>query len=82
MNADRPKRLTVDERPHFGEFATFAGIKPPLMEPVMGTLDQRLGILVRRHGGRTQPLRTTDAERREYLEWLRRNDPEAANPFE
>lgn len=79
---DRPKRLTVEERPHFGEFATFAGTKPPLMEPVMGTLEQRLSILVQRFGGRVQPLRSTESERATYIEWLRVNDPEASNPFE
>jgi hypothetical protein len=36
-------------------------------EPALGTLDERLGIIVRRLGGRTTPLpRLTAAERDQY----------------
>lgn len=50
-------------------------------EPALGTLDERLGILVRRHGGRTRVQRLSSHERADYLAWLRENDPTATNPW-
>ena len=39
----------------------------PGFEPALGTLDQRLAILVRRHGGRVKGLPAMSAaEKREY----------------
>lgn len=36
-------------------------------EPALGSVDERLSILIRRLGGRTSPLpRLTDAEREQY----------------
>lgn len=50
-------------------------------EPAIGTLDERLGIIVRRHGGRTRRPTATRAERVEYVRWLAANDPTADNPY-
>ena len=40
-------------------------------EPALGTLDERLGIIVRRLGGRTGPVRATARERQDYADWCR-----------
>lgn len=50
-------------------------------EPALGTLDQRLDIIIRRHGGNTKRPTATQAERREYLRWLAKNDPTADNAY-
>jgi len=62
-------RLTAAERAHFaGPYGTVAGT-----EPAMGTLDQRLGIIIRRLGGRTGAVRASVAERHEHAVWLAKN---------
>lgn len=63
------QRLTVEERRGFARYAReiyagnrrLAGYTPP--EPALGSLDERLAILVRRHGGRVGPIKLTPAER-------------------
>lgn len=40
-------------------------------EPALGTLNERLGIIIRRQGGRTRPVRATARERRDYADWCR-----------
>lgn len=66
------QRLSVDERRGFARYAANIGsdagpfarryqITPP--EPALGTLDERLAIIVRRHGGRVGPIKLTPAER-------------------
>lgn len=75
-------RVPAAQRKHYGEYASQSGYdKPPLMEPALGSLDQRLKILVARHHGFVQTPRATDAERGEYLAWLAQNDPTATNPY-
>lgn len=58
-------RCTPEERAKFKKFSPNLGCYGD--EPALGTLDERLGILIRRFGGRTKPLpRLTAAEREQY----------------
>lgn len=50
-------------------------------EPALGTVAERLDIIIRRHGGNTKRPKATQSERREYLAWLAANDPTATNPY-
>lgn len=64
-------RCTPTERVHFrkicAEHALGDGHKLRDTEPALGTLDQRLDILIRRHGGRTSAFPPmTREQRREY----------------
>jgi hypothetical protein len=55
-------------------------LDPRDFPPALGTLEQRLQILVTRLGGQTR-VRASDRERREYQRWLAENDPTASNPY-
>ena len=47
-------------------------------EPALGTLDERLNIIIQRCGGRVGPVRVTKGERADYAAWLAENgEPEA-----
>jgi hypothetical protein len=50
-------------------------------EPALGTLEQRLDIIIRRHGGDTRRKYASRNERRDYLRWLARNDAQATLPY-
>lgn len=76
-------RLTPGERAVFAEHASATDTKIrsdggfPIhtpREPAMGTLDERLGIIIRRLGGRTAPVNATRAEVAEYDLWLSENN--------
>lgn len=68
------RRLTADERKRFARYATDMNERDDRWctastpEPALGTLDERLDIIIRRHGGRTGPVRLTPAERRQLDE--------------
>lgn len=68
------RRLTAQER------RTLNRMYGNPQEPALGTVDQRLGILVRRLGGHTRPPRMTERERRDYAEWCR--DQGVPNPLD
>lgn len=62
------RRCNAAERAAF-KVKRIHGIDPRTQgqEPALGSVDERLGILVRRLGGRTAPLpRLTEAEREQY----------------
>lgn len=52
-----------------------------VMEPALGTLDERLSIIAKRHGRSPGTPRATNAERLAYVAWLRQNDPSADSPY-
>jgi hypothetical protein len=67
-------RLTVEERRGFARYAREMDgptatrsyrVKHTPDEPALGTLDERLAILVKRLGGRVGPVKLTAAERAE-----------------
>lgn len=70
-------RLSAAER-RLGKFtdATIAGMIGRQQEPAMGTLDERLGILVRRLGGHTGAIRASKAERDYFAELDHRASPD------
>jgi hypothetical protein len=55
-------RCNAEQRKHF--------VESHGCEPALGTLEQRLGIIIRRHGGFTGAVRMSDRERRDYELWL------------
>ena len=59
------RRLSGDERK-----APIFNARQYGHEPALGSLDERLGIIIRAHGGSTGPVRMTARERREYEAWL------------
>lgn len=66
-------RLPADARRHFGVQHRWSNHHETweTLEPAMGTLEQRLDILVRRFGGTTGPVKMTKREREEYAAWLK-----------
>lgn len=65
-------RFTAEERRIFTGGIPAPG-RPRWQEPALGTLDERLGIILRRLGGRTAAPRPTEEERAEYAEWLKQS---------
>jgi hypothetical protein len=64
-------RCNAEERKAFKRQATHhAGVIDPVEEPALGTLEQRLDIIFKRHGGNLRPLKPTPAERDAYALWL------------
>lgn len=61
-------RLPPEHRNHYLTAGMWQEPKP--CEPALGTLSERLGILIRRHGGTTGPIRLTRAERAKWAEYL------------
>ena len=59
------RRLSSDERK-----APIFNAREYGHEPALGSLDERLGIIIRGHGGTTGPIRLTVRERHEYEQWL------------
>lgn len=61
-------RLTPAERQLAARYAAGINADHPSLrtprEPAMGTLDERLDIIIRRLGGRTGPIKLTPDERR------------------
>jgi hypothetical protein len=67
-------RLTAAERLVFKSPTTRYQIRAEWRtEPGLGTLDERLGIIVRRLGGSTGTVRASDSERRDLAYWLAEN---------
>jgi hypothetical protein len=78
--------MTEIRRCNAAERAKFGPAQPGLLlettEPALGTLAERLDIIIRRQGGRTKAPTATNQERRDYAAWLRANDPTAVNPYD
>ena len=76
-------RLTATERKVFAQrgVVVVAGGRSrtyTYREPALGTLDERLNIIIKRHGGTVGPIRLTPGERADYAAWLAENgEPEA-----
>jgi len=67
-------RLNPEERKAFARYADQVSREDRQnavpREPALGTVDERLDIIIRRHGGQTGPIRLTKAERAAYDAWL------------
>lgn len=61
-------RLPANERNNFRKTGTGRGLERA--EPALGALQERLDIIIRRHGGRLAPLPLRPAEREAYQAWL------------
>jgi len=82
------RRLNPEDRKGFARIADQIAREdrqnPHIREPALGTIEERLDIIVRRHGGQTGPVRLTKGEKADYAEWLawlQENDPTATSPF-
>jgi hypothetical protein len=66
-------RLTAVERKVFNAPTDTRHALLARTEPAMGTLDERLGIIIKRHGGSIGMVRASDSERLDHARWLARN---------
>jgi hypothetical protein len=71
-------RLNAEERKIWARKAatgnkTQMGAKVYSPEPGLGTVRQRLDIIIQRQGGRVRSARMTEEEREDYRFWLRQS---------
>jgi hypothetical protein len=69
------KRCTAAERRAFEPLYLGDSYGEQIGEPALGTLDQRLHIILRRLGARVAPVRMTARERNDYERWLQSEVP-------